>query len=294
MTGDKKSKNAPSSSPAAAASGRGGGGGPPAATPDVKEAAANVVLDEAAPSNTAAELLRPAVDTLQQAVQQWEQRAAWRQRATNVAASRAEFERQKKNFKADVKKCTTFVKKIRSSSSGFDDSLIDYVTGTLNLSRYVEEIAVALLDSKFKVTDVLPVVQLCVALHERYAEFLPNLLPRLWAIVTGTTKDDDKVRRVYLRWVTELVVVGVVTETKPLSKLIAEVAGAKASGEAYVVQDAHLLVAFCRAASPHVFGIMPCSVQQAMELIQREAQLEAYESGGGTAGPDSGRYNCGK
>jgi regulator of nonsense transcripts 2 len=61
------------------------------------------------------------------------------------------FETNKKSLKADVKKCTTFVKKIQSGAAWSmkpDDAVKD--VASLNLSRYVEEVVAAVIEAKPK------------------------------------------------------------------------------------------------------------------------------------------------
>jgi hypothetical protein len=220
--------------------------------------------------------------------------------AENLKAARADFEKRKKTIKADLKKCTAFVKKVKSGAL-YSQKPADVVAdvASLNLSRYVEEVVSAMLESKPKVTELTVVTALCQAMHARYADFFPNLLPALWNVVLPSSPSGNnnnsssssavkaktieaavevsKQRRLYVRLLTDFMVHGLLssTDTNKLCKLVAEWTGAAVN---YSVQDAVATVAFCRAAGFEVFGITSTSTLTAMELIRSEyAKLEQAE-----------------
>ena len=192
--------------------------------------------------------------------------------AENLIKSRKDFEASKRKLKSDLKKCTTFVKKIKSGSAWSmrpDDIARD--VAALNLSRYVEEVAAALTEAKLKVADVPVVLSLCTAMHQRYDAFLPAILPTMWSTIHGkATEDTAKLRRLYLRLITEFLLNGIITETKPLIKTIAEATGA-AEGS-YNVTDAALVMSFVRAAGFEILGTTPRSIQNDLHLLKREAE----------------------
>ena len=73
---------------------------------------------------------------------------------SSLAINRHNFESSKKKLKSDLKKCTAFVKKIKAGQYGTPKEILDLPNGaikTLNLTRYVEEVAGALLDPTTKV-----------------------------------------------------------------------------------------------------------------------------------------------
>lgn len=195
-----------------------------------------------------------------------------------LAESRKAFEASKKTLKSDLKKCTTFVKKVKGGTawSMKPDDIVRDVT-TLNLTRYVEEVVAAILEAKLKPTDLPVVIALCKAMHQRYPAFLTTLTPGLWTVITGkATEETGKNRRIYVRIVTEFLLNGLCTETKPLLKLIAEATGAKDGN--YAVTDANVVVAFAKTAGFEVFGITPGAVAAYSNLIEEEAsKREAHE-----------------
>lgn len=68
---------------------------------------------------------------------------------------------------------------------------------TLNLSKYVSEVAAALVDAKLKMVDVWPAVQLCSLMHQIYADFGTFLLDN-WQKVLALKKDDKVILALYI------------------------------------------------------------------------------------------------
>lgn len=213
-----------------------------------------------------------AQSTIQAFLEILQQRQTYRSvmTATALAEARKEFEESKKKLKTDLKKCTAFVKKIKTGTA-WNDALVNDVV-TLNLSRYVEEVAAAILESKPKLADLPVFLSLCRAMHCRYPDFMTNLLPAMWTVVLSKSDSPEiaKVRRIYCRFITELYCAGLISDSKQLLKCVVEAAGGKDGS--YNVQDANILVAFSKAASPDVLGILPRSVAEAVELIKSQPE----------------------
>lgn len=210
----------------------------------------------------------------------------------NLQNTRKEFELSKKKLKSDLKKCTAFCKKIKSTLN-WDKQIISSMVKdveSLNLTRYIEEIANAFMECKLKVGDVSGVVEICLALHQRYGDFMDVLLSRVLqgSLIKNSGSsgngDDPKQKRIHLRLLLELYVNGVVTEVKPLMKILVEAAGAGAGNtgtnvnndnsdiNSYNVTDANLVVAFAKAAGHEVVGIVPKSIMNSMEFLHMEIE----------------------
>ena len=186
------------------------------------------------------------------------------------------FRDSKKSLKSDLKKCTAFCKKIKSAPS-FDDIVVKSMLkdiSTLNLTRYLEEIANAFLESKLKVVDVYGVVQVCTALHQRYSDFIMDiLLPSMIRSFKSKDTVDGKQRRIFLRIMTELLICGVLPETKPVMKIVVDASGAPkadSSGEKYVVTDPNMLISFAKAAGHELIGVYPKGILEDVDYITRE------------------------
>jgi len=211
------------------------------------------------------------------------QRAEYRSSLEDLMGLRKEFAANKKKLKADLKKCSAVPKKIRAGTYTPSD------IASLNLSRYVEEVVAAIVESKPKLADIPALVSLCHAMHSRYSDFLPNLIPALWTVVNKGKSSPDlaKTRRVFVRLLTEFHLSGMVPEAKPIVKCINEAAG----GKEFAVQDANVIVAFAKTASPELFGVIPKSCDESVKWIEmvdgfdestiagvRETVSQSYES----------------
>lgn len=111
---------------------------------------------------------------------------------------------------SNLKKNTTFVKKIKNFSASQVDSLMKDIS-TLNLTKYVSEVAAAIVDAKLKMTDIGSAVKLCSTLHQIYAEFSQHLFENWQKILV--VKIGDKIAnpsklRVDLRFYADLVNAG--------------------------------------------------------------------------------------
>jgi len=72
----------------------------------------------------------------------------------------------------------------------------------LNLTKYISEIAAALVEAKLKMTDVQAAVNICIYLHRHYAEFTSHLLEN-WQKALNFKKD-DKVHQILIHIWTKL------------------------------------------------------------------------------------------
>jgi len=207
-----------------------------------------------------------------------------------VSKSQTAFQNDKKKLKSDLKKCTAFCKKIKATQA-FDDTVVKSLlkdVDTLNLTRYLDEIASAFLDNagagnsssvrKLKVSDVPGIAKVLVALHQRYKDYIVEIfLPEFLGFFKGKTNSfDAKQKRIYMRILTELLSLGVLTETKPIMKIVAEAAGApKGDGtdekeEKYMVTDPHMLTSFAKAAGHELTGVVPTSILKDVDFILHE------------------------
>ncbi|GKY98843.1 hypothetical protein MPSEU_000840300 [Mayamaea pseudoterrestris] len=187
-----------------------------------------------------------------------------------LAQSRANFEASKKTLKTDLKKCTAFVKKIKSGSAwSFSKVELLKEAKSLNLTRYVEELVTNVLESQPKASEIDTLAAFCVCLHERYPEFMPSLIQGLKdGLLHG---QNIKTKRLNLRILVEFYLVGLLNDSKLIVKVVTEAAGAKDNGDnchEYFVQDGGLLVAFAKSAGFEIFGRLPTAVQQAVTYIQ--------------------------
>lgn len=112
---------------------------------------------------------------------------------------------------SSLKKNTAFVKKLKQFTAAQLDSLLKDIKG-LNLTKYISEVAAALIEAKLKMTDIPAAISLCSQFHQIYSDFSQQLFEN-WQ-KTLTFKSTDKIQnmsklRVDLRFYCDLVSVGI-------------------------------------------------------------------------------------
>lgn len=125
------------------------------------------------------------------------------QNAANTRPSESHFTK----LDSSLKKNTAFVKKIKNFSANHVQAYLKDMTG-LNLSKYISEIAAAIVDAKLKMTDVAAAVKMCSVLHQTYADFSQHLFEnwqKTLSFKVGEKIPNPSKLRVDLRFYAELV-----------------------------------------------------------------------------------------
>lgn len=128
------------------------------------------------------------------------------QQASNSRPSESYFSK----LDSSLKKNTAFVKKIKNFSSAQIDTYIKDMSG-LNLSKYISEIAAAIVESKLKMNDVPAAIKLCSILHQKYSEFSQHLFEnwqKALSVKIGEKIPNPSKLRVDLRFYAELLQAG--------------------------------------------------------------------------------------
>lgn len=178
-----------------------------------------------------------------------------------------------KKFKAEMKKCTSFVKKLRVFSDSQTDSIIKDVR-TLRLTKYISEAVPAICEPVLKVADLHGAAMVCSHLHQRYKAFTDpkeGLIPSL----LKDFEDGDEVvepakRRSTLRFLSELFLIGVLDTLDPivtlLKKLIAEDEATRDFANLSLIRE------FAKVAGIDMLGIK--ARDQTIELIPLASEVE--------------------
>lgn len=122
---------------------------------------------------------------------------------------------------SSLKKNTTFVKKIKNFTGAQVEIYMKDMAG-LNLSKYISEIAAAIVDAKLKMTDVAAAVKLCSILHQTYADFSQHLFEnwqKALSFKVGEKLPNPSKLRVDLRFYAELVNMGLFNNKTAFSLL---------------------------------------------------------------------------
>lgn len=171
-----------------------------------------------------------ALAALQQLQVEKDQAHAIRQSNTlqQVETSRQSF-RKSPQVKSDVKKSTAFVKKLKNITTEVIQQCIRDME-VLNLSLYISEIVNSILSISFKATDCTNMVKLCQSLHQKYEEFTEPLVQGLkQALLSISNEDQDvennKRKRIQIRFMIELFQVGLFTEEEFFMQLMRQLLG---------------------------------------------------------------------
>jgi regulator of nonsense transcripts 2 len=146
----------------------------------------------------------------------------------SILISRKEHENNKKNLKSDLKKTTSFVKKIKTITAEGLQQCIREVE-QLNLTLYISEIVSAILETTYKPSDMPNLIKLCVFLHRKYEEFTQPLLIGIRTFLVSQNIDEDpqfgKKKRICIRLIIELFKEGVVINENYFVELLKSLLG---------------------------------------------------------------------
>lgn len=226
-------------------------------------------------------------------------RAALRQANAldNAAAVRAQVSRGELKLKADIKKSSAFVKKLKVLTESNAESVLKDAR-ELNLTRYVSECVAALTEAPLKAADLPAAVRAASALHQRYEDFAPALVASLVAAFEACYGAEDKARavkrRVLLRLLSELFLAGVGDDVHVVAHMIQRVArreqqgkarakgnmsvgGAGSSSSSSSAQlEVPLLVSFAKAVGMEFLGVRPKKFKEMEKLIGDTPEFQDF------------------
>lgn len=165
-----------------------------------------------------------------------------------------------------LKKNTTFVKKLKSfSASQLDVLLKDFAT--LNLTKYISEVAAAIAEAKLKMSDIPAAISLCSVLHRTYADFSSNFFENWQKILTFKATDkitNSSKLRVDIRFYAELVAVGIFMNKTGLP-LLGNVLTVLINMDKEEHNNIPILLSFCKHCGDDYAGLMPRKIREASE-----------------------------
>ncbi|EFN80650.1 regulator of nonsense transcripts 2 [Harpegnathos saltator] len=202
-------------------------------------------------------------------VRETEQRLATKEdiRAANLNPTRpsdASFSK----LDSSLKRNTTFVKKLKNFSVTQLDTVLKDMAN-LNLTKYVSEVATALVDAKIKMTDVAPAIRVCSFLHQTYAEFSTHFFEnwqRILSLKIGDKIANPSKLRVDLRFYAELVNAGIFTHKQGLP-LLGSVLTVLINMDKEEHNNASIILSFCRHCGEDYAGLVPKKVRELSEKL---------------------------
>lgn len=168
---------------------------------------------------------------------------------------------------SSLKKNTTFVKKLKNFCSAQLDTVLKDMAN-LNLTKYISEVATALVEAKLKMTDVGPAVKVCSCLHQNYTEFGAHFFEnwqRILSFKVGDKITNPSKLRVDLRFYAELVNAGIFTHKQGLP-LLGSVLTVLINMDKEDHNNVTIILSFCRHCGEDYAGLIPKRVRELSAL----------------------------
>ncbi|XP_064084936.1 regulator of nonsense transcripts 2-like [Macrobrachium nipponense] len=196
-------------------------------------------------------------------------------RQQNLAAAKDRPELNTAMLDSSLKKNTAFIKKLKNLTENQHDSLIKDLQ-SLNLTKYVSEVAQAVVEAKLKMSDIATAVHICSLLHQRYHDFAPTLLEN-WQKVLSPKKEDKipnmSKLRVDLRLYAELITAGIFAPKEGLPHL-GNVLTTLVTSDKEEHLNISVLLTFCRHCGEDYMGLVPRKIR----LLSEEFQVTVPQS----------------
>ncbi|XP_035737800.1 regulator of nonsense transcripts 2-like [Vespa mandarinia] len=169
---------------------------------------------------------------------------------------------------SSLKRNTTFVKKLKNFSMTQLDAVLKDMAN-LNLTKYVSEVATALVDAKLKMNDISSAIKACSFLHQTYAEFSAHFFEnwqRILSLKIGEKIANPSKLRVDLRFYAELVNAGIFTHKQGLP-LLGSVLTVLINMDKEEHNNASIILSFCRHCGEDYAGLVPRKARELSEKL---------------------------
>lgn len=157
-----------------------------------------------------------------------------------------------------LKKNTTFVKKLKVFSAQQLDSLLKDCS-SLNLTKYVSEIAAAIVEAKLKMSDIPAAIKFCSVIHQSYVDFSQSFFENWQKNLTFKTSDkitNPSKLRVDLRFYAELVSCGIFSNKSGLS-LLGSLLTVLINMDKEEHNNLSIILSFCKHCGDEYAGLIP-------------------------------------
>ncbi|RZB40617.1 regulator of nonsense transcripts 2, partial [Asbolus verrucosus] len=170
---------------------------------------------------------------------------------------------------SSLKKNTAFVKKIKNFTATQVEAYLKDMTG-LNLSKYISEIAAAIVDAKLKMTDVAAAVKMCSILHQTYADFSQHLFEnwqKALSFKVGEKIPNPSKLRVDLRFYAELVQASLFNN-KHAFTLLGNVITTLVNMDKDEHYNCSIILSFCKHCGEDYAGLIPRKMRELSEKYE--------------------------
>ncbi|KAF7635745.1 hypothetical protein Mgra_00004837 [Meloidogyne graminicola] len=184
-------------------------------------------------------------------------------------------EQQLRSLDSTLKKVTTFTKKLKTiGASTIPQLLLDLEK--LNLSKYLDEIAINICEAKIKISDLDAMVEFSVKVSALYKEFPMHLLAVFKKQMPS--KKGDKVEnpsklRVDLRFFTELLLNGIFGREG--LQFLGSVLAFLVNTDKVEHLNTSVLMPFCKTHFFPITGILPFSIKKSLDQVEEKDQQHA-------------------
>ncbi len=195
----------------------------PIETP-IEEPIPSPVIEPPPPPEENLDLIRLQITSyLAERNERFKQRQELREQNLQAEQNRLNAEQQQAamtRLDSSIKRIPPFIKRLRTLTEQQRDALCRDMQ-TLNLTRYISEVATALTEAKLKMSDVWTSVQICSLLHQRYPDFSMSLYENWLKVLQKETLNDNLSKvRVDLRLFAELITVHVLPINLSINHLL--------------------------------------------------------------------------
>ena len=188
-------------------------------------------------------------------LEEWKKSTKWktemRKKNLNAGDSRPEEEDLRK-LDSKLAKNTAFVRKIKTYTESQKSSILKDLE-SLNLTKYISEVASAITEAKIKMSEVTSLLEICSVLHQKYLEFATFLMEE-WkkllgglfksAQASGTGVPNPSKLRVDIRLYGDLISIGILTPKEALPLLGSLLTGLTGSPDD--LTSVGIILTFCR------------------------------------------------
>jgi regulator of nonsense transcripts 2 len=195
------------------------------------------------------------------------------QNAVNTRPSESYFSK----LDSSLKKNTAFVKKIKNFSATQLETYLKDMSG-LNLSKYISEIAAAIVDAKLKMTDVAAAVKMCSILHQTYADFSQHLFEnwqKTLSFKVGEKIPNPSKLRVDLRFYAELVQASVFNNKNAFT-LLGNVITTLVNMDKDEHYNCSIILSFCKHCGEDYAGLVPRKMKELSEKLEKSIPKSTF------------------
>ena len=203
----------------------------------------------------------------------WKQRQDLREQNLYAEQHRLNAEQQQaamSRLDSSIKRIPPFIKRLRTVTEQQRDALSRDMQ-TLNLTRYISEVATALTEAKLKMSDVWTSVQLCSSLHQRYPDFSMSLYENWLKVLNKETLTENSSKfRVDLRLFAELITVHVLP-INPSTQYLMSILNLLIHNDREFT-NLSILISFCRLCGEDYAEIFPNKIRK--QIIKLDETFE--------------------